>query len=137
MKSSLKIVLAVILGLVLLTLFFRSCSGDNPPSSNDSGNSNESSQQQSNSSETKLTEIRNISFGGNYDEAIFIPARRYYIFVGATTPYCVINGNGNEFCGEKNEDISDQMGDTPSNKKIRVKSQNGNQGSVTIEIYTQ
>ena len=133
--SSLKIVLVVIVGLALLTILFRSCSGDTSPSSNDGRNSNESSSQQSNPpEEKKVVEVRPISFGGEYGEIVYLPSQIRFSFWSATEPYCVKDKAGNEYCGKKGQDITSNMPISSDNEELRFKSSNGKTGSIIIKI---
>jgi hypothetical protein len=71
--------------------------------------------------------------GSNYGEVVNLPSG-YLMEFRATQPYCVNNAAGLEACGDKDEDVSGDMGNVRDNRKLRFKSSNGQPGRITIRL---
>ena len=80
---------------------------------------------------------KNVTYGPEYGNIIYLPSGYDYYFEGATEPYCYSNSDGLENCGEKGEDATGTFGNSPSNKKLRFKSQNNKRGNLNIIFIKQ
>lgn len=75
-----------------------------------------------------------VNYSSRMGNVINLPSEKMVAFIGASQPYCVFNANDQKFCGSKNEDISDQMGDTKANRKLRFVSSNGSNGTIKLRL---
>jgi hypothetical protein len=116
-------ILVVMIGIVIFKFLFLSDKNDNSANKNDNNN------HQSSQSHTKTIIV---TYGPEYGEAVDLPSGFDYYFEGATEPYCYSNKNGQENCGERGEDATGTFGDTPANKRLIFKSQNGVNGQLKI-----
>lgn len=126
MKNLVKILLAGFIFLLFVIFFFRSCQ----PNSEESKEGNKKS-----SSKTPAEySYKTIEYGSEYGERQHLSSGEWFAFVDATEPYCCINNDEHEECGEKGQDISTQMGDSEANTMLKFKSSNGKTGQLTIRI---
>lgn len=79
-------------------------------------------------------EYKTVNFSGEYGEIVYLPSGSMAAFLDATEPYCSINRDNHEECGEKGQDISTKMGDTDANTELRFKSSNGKHGTLKIRV---
>lgn len=75
-----------------------------------------------------------VNFSGKYGKIVYLPSGSMAAFLDATEPYCSINRNNHEECGEKGQDISTKMGDTDANTELRFKSSSGKNGTLKIRV---
>jgi len=80
---------------------------------------------------------KTISFTGEYQETIHFAKGKGLSFENSSEPYCVTNISGQEFCGEKGEDISPKLPGSNLNTELNFKSRNGKNGTVTIVIWVR
>jgi len=77
-----------------------------------------------------------VYFTGEYGQTIHLPRGTNFGFRDADQPYCVMDGNGNEYKADKGGDASNDI--TPyeeGNLKLKFKSQNGQSGHLRIKLY--
>jgi len=134
MKGLLYMFPIVLVGIIIIKFLFLSSDGEK-------GNSN-TNNSTNNTNATNITKDytlkpRLISYGPNYGDITYLPSGFNYYFEGATEPYCYMNGDNNENCGEKGEDATGTFGDSASNKKLRFKSKNGKNGTLYIIFIKQ
>lgn len=81
-------------------------------------------------------EYMDVYFDGEYGKTYYIPYNTNFGFRDADQPYCVMDGDGNEFCAEKGCDASDHMDPyTEANHKQKFRSKNGQSGHLRIKLY--
>lgn len=124
MKGLLLMIPIIIFGIIIMKFLFSS-SGEKTENQNNNTSNNTTEK-------AYMLKPKHVNYGPNYDNIIYLPSGFDYYFDGATEPYCYSNKNNEEACGEKGEDVSNELGNSSANKSLRFKSQNGKNGYLDI-----
>jgi len=73
-----------------------------------------------------------VYYTGEYGDPVYVPSSCRGAFLNSTQPYCVINANGVEKCGQKKQDISSKFGKSEHNEQLWFKSSNGESGYLIL-----
>ncbi len=132
--SGVKIGLAALIAFVVFCILYAMFKPSNDSSNDHNNNQTERNDQRQNSAPVVMEERIHVEFTGTYGTTVDIPAGKLISYQKVTTKYCMKNANGDEFCSQNTEDMSDRIGITTGNKQQMFKSQDGSSGSLDLVL---
>lgn len=134
-KSPLKPILAniiiwVVIIIIIVGAFFRGCTKNPKPATNNEGTENSTSKNKA----VKSTRLIHVHFTGQYGQFYQLEPGNEIDYKNATTKYCRQNKNGQEVCAEEvMENVTGKTHDDPyGNRFMQFKSVNGDEGDLDI-----